>query len=333
MISDPMCSNFSSKPSRHHIPHFNQTSLHQKEYPDKRPWKVWSGSKRMKEWNGKQQAAEDFVSEEAVCGVGPLALCWHDLCKASLGKISSKRSPGEVSEQDLSRSTLEELLCRKIYRKNAGRRFRGRRFARACAIEMHMNMSLEPFCVEIYKENAGRIWEHHDYTPGPNTYHRNPLSVSHCLGKNFNCDTFATHSCGSTTGRATPFLFLPCYAYRLGVNPCPAPILYPKCRRMIQNVFSQGSNERFWCCTLHSSNFFCGFSAGATWHAFLPWTIEGASWIDVPSNWGDLKPMLQCLGFKSLQFEGTSIQDAPRIRFSTLLDHELPCWITPATKR
>ena len=57
----------------------------------------------MKEGNGKQQAAEDFVSEEAVCGVGPLALCWHDLCKASLGKISAK----DLQEESLSKISVE----------------------------------------------------------------------------------------------------------------------------------------------------------------------------------------------------------------------------------
>ena len=28
--------------------------------------------------------------------------------------------------------------------------------ARACAVEMHMDMSQEAFCAEIYRENAGR---------------------------------------------------------------------------------------------------------------------------------------------------------------------------------
>ena len=41
-----------------------------------------------------------------------------------------------------------------IYKKNAGPKSRDTRFARARAIEMHMEMSQEPFRVEIYKRNA-----------------------------------------------------------------------------------------------------------------------------------------------------------------------------------
>ena len=40
--------------------------------------------------------------------------------------------------------------------KNAGRESRDHRFVRACAVEMHMNISEEPFCVEFYRETAGR---------------------------------------------------------------------------------------------------------------------------------------------------------------------------------
>ena len=35
-------------------------------------------------------------------------------------------------------------------------------FVRACAVEMHMAISQEPFCVEIYRKNAGHVWEHLD---------------------------------------------------------------------------------------------------------------------------------------------------------------------------
>ena len=37
----------------------------------------------------------------------------------------------------------------------------GHRFARACAIEMHMDMSQEAFCTVIYKENAGPVSRDH----------------------------------------------------------------------------------------------------------------------------------------------------------------------------
>ena len=35
-------------------------------------------------------------------------------------------------------------------------------FVRAGAVEMHMDISQEPFCVEIYRENAGRPGDHLD---------------------------------------------------------------------------------------------------------------------------------------------------------------------------
>ena len=38
-------------------------------------------------------------------------------------------------------------------------------FARACAVETHMDIWEEPFCVEIYRENAARAGYHLDQTP------------------------------------------------------------------------------------------------------------------------------------------------------------------------
>ena len=43
-------------------------------------------------------------------------------------------------------------FCVEIYRENAGRIARGQRFLQAFAVEMHMDMSQEPFCVEIYRD-------------------------------------------------------------------------------------------------------------------------------------------------------------------------------------
>ena len=55
-----------------------------------------------------------------------------------------------------------------MYRKNGRGHLRGHRFVRACAVEIHMDISQEPFCVEICKENAGRPGDHLDSTPGLN---------------------------------------------------------------------------------------------------------------------------------------------------------------------
>ena len=69
-----------------------------------------------------------------------------------------------------------------IYKKNAGPPFPAGHFARACAIEMHIDMSQELFCVEIYGENAGPPGGHLDETRGLYCY-RKSLSVwPHCLG-------------------------------------------------------------------------------------------------------------------------------------------------------
>ena len=52
----------------------------------------------------------------------------------------------------------------------------GHRFVRACAVEMHTDISQEPFCAEIYRENAGRAGYHLDYR-------KNPFSVATLFGK------------------------------------------------------------------------------------------------------------------------------------------------------
>ena len=51
----------------------------------------------------------------------------------------------------------QEASCAEIYRENAVRVSRGKHFVRACAGEMHMDMSQEAFCAEIYRENAVRF--------------------------------------------------------------------------------------------------------------------------------------------------------------------------------
>ena len=61
-------------------------------------------------------------------------------------------------------------------------------FARAGIVEMHMDISQEPFCVEIYRENAGRVWEHLDQTPGLNPHCKKPKQCGHTVwGMNFGC--------------------------------------------------------------------------------------------------------------------------------------------------
>ena len=59
---------------------------------------------------------------------------------------------------------------------------RGADFVRACAIEMHMDISQGHFYARIYRKNAEAQMEHLDLTPAFNTYRKNP-QCGHCLGK------------------------------------------------------------------------------------------------------------------------------------------------------
>ena len=54
---------------------------------------------------------------------------------------------------------------------------------RVCAVETHMDISKEPFCVEIYRKNAGRPGDHLDQTPGLYCYRKNPFSVATPFGE------------------------------------------------------------------------------------------------------------------------------------------------------
>ena len=48
-------------------------------------------------------------------------------------------------------------------------------------MDMHMDISKEPFCMEIYRENAGRPWYHLGWKPGLNCDDKNPFSVATLL--------------------------------------------------------------------------------------------------------------------------------------------------------
>ena len=65
---------------------------------------------------------------------------------------------------------------------------------RACAIEMHVEISQEPLYQEIYRENAGAQMEHPDQTPAF-TLTARTLSVGTLFGEFFCC--FKPHICWS----------------------------------------------------------------------------------------------------------------------------------------
>ena len=70
-------------------------------------------------------------------------------------------------------TSVASVLCRG--------HLRGQRFVRACAVEMHMDISQEQFYMEIYRENATRDGYHLDWTPGINCYRK---SVCHTVWGN-----------------------------------------------------------------------------------------------------------------------------------------------------
>ena len=51
----------------------------------------------------------------------------------------------------------QEPFCVEFCRKSAGCLSWGQCFVRACTVEMHMDMPQEPFCVEFYRKSAGRL--------------------------------------------------------------------------------------------------------------------------------------------------------------------------------
>ena len=89
-------------------------------------------------------------------------------CTRSLYKISIRgllaRSLYKISERSLGKISVQVP-----YKRSLGKICVG-------AVEMHMDMSQEPFCVEICKENAGRDL---DWTSGLNTYRKNPSVWPH----------------------------------------------------------------------------------------------------------------------------------------------------------
>jgi len=60
---------------------------------------------------------------------------------------------------DMSQAPLGAEMCRE----NARRDCRDKRFVQACAVEMHMDMSEVPFCLEMCRENAGRVARGHRF--------------------------------------------------------------------------------------------------------------------------------------------------------------------------
>ena len=108
------------------------------------------------------------------------------LCRNLEGKcrtlISRPVYCASLRSQNAHGHFTRAILCRNLQGKC--RTLISRPVFCVCAVEMHMDISQEPFHGEIYRENAGRARYHLDQTPGLNTYRKNPSVWPHCLGKN-----------------------------------------------------------------------------------------------------------------------------------------------------
>ena len=103
---------------------------------------------------------------------------WQAQSDERVARAMSKFAPCH-SESDLTRPKWREgstgdLTRAMLYgnlQENAGRVARGQRFARACAVEMHMDISQEPCCMEIYRKMP-------DASPGASVFRE--LAQSKC---------------------------------------------------------------------------------------------------------------------------------------------------------
>ena len=84
------------------------------------------------------------------------------------GEDDDRHTVCELAQSKCTRTCHKSDLGRKLTRKMP------KRIPRACTIEMHMDMSQEPFHTEVYIENAGRPGYHLDETPALNCYHLLP---------------------------------------------------------------------------------------------------------------------------------------------------------------
>ena len=95
----------------------------------------------------------------------------HTLCESAQSKCTSTLQKSHVIRKfagkrpcpfrrDIRRATLHGNLG-----KNAVPQNRGAHFVRACAVEMHFNISQEPLHTEIYRKNAAHQSEPRTRTP------------------------------------------------------------------------------------------------------------------------------------------------------------------------
>ena len=113
----------------------------------------------------------------AACWGGPFSkrrgwrmeIIWnHDLTNKSI--------PEELSMSKNKHGALVKLDLR-------NRAKPAKYFVRACAVEMHMDISQGHFCARIYSGKAGGQRAYPDLTPAFYAYCKHPSVWTHCLGK------------------------------------------------------------------------------------------------------------------------------------------------------
>ena len=101
------------------------------------------------------------------------------------GEVTRAILCGNLREKCRTPSPKEQFFV-EICRKSAGPRSRGACFVRTCAVETHMGISQERFCVEIYRNNAAHCPPRSNTGPFTVTV-RNPSVWPrwHCLGNSY----------------------------------------------------------------------------------------------------------------------------------------------------
>ena len=111
-----------------------------------------------------------------------------DVSRAFCASLRSRNARGHVARAILCKNyqekcraqTLAAAMYAIILRENAAPQERDPHFVRACAVEMHVDMSQEPSYAIIYGKKCCAQMEHPDQAPAFTPM--NPSVWTHCLG-------------------------------------------------------------------------------------------------------------------------------------------------------
>ena len=97
----------------------------------------------------------------------------HFLCEFT-GKMPQTKTGDRACAVEMHLDVSQEPLYTEICSKNARAQNRDANFVRACTVEMHLEISQEPLDAEIDRENAAAQSEHLDQTPAYTATARTP---------------------------------------------------------------------------------------------------------------------------------------------------------------